>query len=73
LSVLAFALSKLLAGQLTSPQPSSGREQTLFMRELLKLLLHTLRLPFDRMDGLEPRRRHVSHVHKIESLCAGAS
>ncbi len=62
--------SKLLAGQLSSPQPPSEREQTLFTRELLKLLPRTLRVPFDRTDGLEPRRRHVSYVHKIEPVRA---
>ena len=60
--------SKLLAGQLAPPQPPSEREQTLFTRELLKLLPRTLRVPFDRADGLEPRRRHVSYVHKIEPV-----
>jgi len=61
---------KLLAGQLASAPPAVGREHTLFTRELLKLLPRTLRIPLDRVDGLEPRRRHVSYVHKIEPVRA---
>jgi acyl-CoA hydrolase len=61
---------KLLSGQLSSAPPPSDGDQTLFTRELLKLLPRTLRVPFDRADGLEPRRRHVSYVHKIEPVRA---
>jgi len=61
--------SKLRSGQLPAPPPPTGREQALFVRELLKLLPRSL-LPIGRGDALEPRRRHVSYVHKIEPVRA---
>ena len=61
--------NKLLSGQLSAPPPR-GPEQRLFARELLKLLPRSLPLPFDRADAPEPRRRHVSYVHKIEPVRA---
>jgi acyl-CoA hydrolase len=60
---------KLVSGQLPAPPPR-GREQTLFALELLKLLPRSLPLPFDRIEGPEPRRRHLSYVHKIEPVLA---
>ena len=60
---------KLSSGQLPSPPPAlTGDEQRMFVREVLKLLPRSLRLPFDRGDSLPPRRRHVSYVHKIEPI-----
>src|SRR4051812_7534983 len=60
---------KLSSGQLPSPPPAlTGDEQRMFVREVLKLLPRSLRLPFDRGDSLRPRRRHVSYVHKIEPI-----
>lgn len=60
---------KLGSGQLPSPPPALTRdEQRMFVRELLKLLPRSLRLPFDRSDALPSRRRHVSYVHKIEPV-----
>ena len=61
--------NKLLSGQLAAP-PAHGPEQTLFARELLKLLPRTLAFPFERTDAPEPRRKHVSYVHKIEPVRA---
>jgi len=61
--------SKLRSGQLPAPPAPTGREQALFVRELLKLLPRSL-LPIGRGDALEPRRRHVSYVHKIEPVRA---
>jgi acyl-CoA hydrolase len=60
---------KLLAGQLPAPPPR-GREQTLFALELLKLLPRTFPRLFDRIEVPEPRRRHLSYVHKIEPVRA---
>lgn len=60
---------KLLSGQLPAAPPR-GREQTLFALELLKLLPRSLPLPFDRAEAPEPRRRHLSYVHKIEPVRA---
>ena len=60
---------KLSTGQLPSPPPALTRdEERMFVREVLKLLPRSLRLPFDRGDSLRPRRRHVSYVHKIEPI-----
>ena len=60
---------KLVSGRLPSPLPSLTRdEERMFVREVLKLLPRSLRLPFDRGDTLPPRRRHVSYVHKIEPI-----
>ena len=60
---------KLVSGQLPAPPPR-GREQTLFALELLKLLPRSLPLPFDRPETPEPRRGHLSYVHKIEPVRA---
>jgi acyl-CoA hydrolase len=38
------------------------------VRELLKVLPPSLRLPFERADAREPRRRNISYVHKIEPV-----
>jgi acyl-CoA hydrolase len=62
--------SKLRAGQLPALPPPAGRDHALFARELLKLLPRSLPLPIDRGDALEPRRRQVSYVHKIEPVRA---
>jgi acyl-CoA hydrolase len=59
--------SKLRSGQLPAPSPQTGGDQALFVRELMKLLPRSL-LPIGRGDALEPRRRHVSYVHKIEPV-----
>jgi len=62
--------TKLRSGQLPAPPPPAGREQALFTRELLKLLPRSLPLPVGRGVTLEPRRPHVSYVHKIEPVRA---
>ncbi len=38
------------------------------VRELLKVLPPSLRLPFERADAREPRRRNIYYVHKIEPV-----
>ena len=62
--------TKLRSGQLPAPPPPAGREQALFTRELLKLLPRSLPLPVGRGVALEPRRPHISYVHKIEPVRA---
>ncbi len=63
---------KLLAGQLPAlPSPGSlptPPERALFVRELLKLFPRSFQLPFERVDPLKPRQRHLSYVHKIEPV-----
>ena len=61
--------SRLAAGELSGPPEASAQasaEQTLLIREFLKLLPRTFRLPWDRAD--KPRQRHLSYVHKIEPI-----
>jgi acyl-CoA hydrolase len=65
---------KLAAGQLPSPPPAANDDVTsdyrLFIRESLKLLPRTFRLPWERPDANRPRPRHRSYVHKIEPIRA---
>jgi acyl-CoA hydrolase len=64
--------TRLAAGQLptlaeaTAVAGHQGRGA--LVRELLKVLPPSLRLPFEWVDALEPRRRNVSYVHKIEPV-----
>lgn len=64
---------KMLSGHLpeldaaNSPRP----ENPLFIRELLKLLPRSLKLPFDRAQRTGERHRHLSYVHKIEPIRGG--
>jgi acyl-CoA hydrolase len=67
---------KMLAGQLPDldaqqPADSGEPENPLFIRELLKLLPRSLKLPFERASATIERHRHLSYVHKIEPIRGG--
>lgn len=63
---------KLAAGELSSSSPPSSatpkNNERLFVRELLKFLPRSLRMPWD--TEVEARPRHHSYVHKIEPVQA---
>jgi acyl-CoA hydrolase len=67
---------KLATGQLPSPgapaNDDASSDYRLFIRESLKLLPRTFRLPWDRADATRPRPRQRSYVHKIEPIRASA-
>jgi acyl-CoA hydrolase len=64
--------SKLASGQLPRPSSAANDDATpdyrLFIRESLKLLPISFRLPWDRPDPTRPRTRQRSYVHKIEPI-----
>jgi acyl-CoA hydrolase len=63
---------KLETGQLPPPHSAANDDPTpdyrLFIRESLKLLPISFRLPWDRADSTKPRTRQRSYVHKIEPI-----
>jgi acyl-CoA hydrolase len=64
---------KMTAGELpaldgTGEAFAPGPERTVLIRELLKMLPRSFKLPFDFGDRVRPRDRHLSYVHKIEPV-----
>lgn len=64
---------KAVAGELAAPDPTAegaapGPERTMLIRELLKMLPRSFKLPFEPGDPVRPRDRHLSYVHKIEPV-----
>jgi acyl-CoA hydrolase len=64
---------KMISGQLPEVGAANDgpAENPLFIRELLKLLPRSLKLPFDRAHPNGERHRHLSYVHKIEPIRGG--
>lgn len=64
--------TRLAAGQLPTLEEATEaggpQGRGALVRELLKALPPSLRLPFERMDSREPRRSNCSYVHKIEPV-----
>jgi len=47
------------------------RDRPILLREILKMLPRTLRLPWERPDPPLPRKRHRTYIHKIEQVRLG--
>lgn len=47
---------------------ASDQERPFLIREALKILPLTFRMPWERPDAPKPRKRHYSYVHKIEPV-----
>ena len=64
---------KMLSGQLPDLDAANAPapENPLFIRELLKLLPRSLKLPFERGRATGERHPHPSYVHKIEPIRGG--
>jgi acyl-CoA hydrolase len=64
---------RVLSGQLPEVEAANAPppENPLFIRELLKLLPRSLRLPADRAHATVQGHRHLSYVHKIEPIRGG--
>jgi acyl-CoA hydrolase len=69
---------KLADGKLPLPGHSrdplsevAERDRPILLREILKMLPRTLRLPWERPDPPLPRKRHRTYIHKIEPVRSG--